>query len=79
MRLGSLSQKCFESNTECGKHDEKDAAARLAICAEGSPNWGKAFAPAKIQPRTKVSTKESADWNQKRGCCAVQQPLRVTL
>ena len=27
MRLGSLSQKCFESNTECGRCDKKDAAA----------------------------------------------------
>ena len=26
MRLGSLSQKCFESNTKCGKRDKKDAA-----------------------------------------------------
>ena len=27
MRLGSLSQKCFESNTECGRCDKKNAAA----------------------------------------------------
>lgn len=27
MRLGSLSQKCFESNTKCGKCDKKDTAA----------------------------------------------------
>ena len=27
MCLGSLSQKCFESNTECGRCDKKDAAA----------------------------------------------------
>jgi hypothetical protein len=79
MRLGSLSQKCFESKIKYGKCDKKDAAARLVVRAEGFPDWGKAFAPAKIQLRTKVSTKESADWNQKRDCCAVQQPLRVTL
>ena len=27
MCLGSLSQKCFESNTKCGKYDKKDTAA----------------------------------------------------
>ena len=29
MRLVSLSQKCFESNTKCGKCDKKDTAACL--------------------------------------------------
>jgi hypothetical protein len=74
MCLGSLSQKCFESITECRKYDKKDAAARLAIRGEGSPDWGKAFTPANFQPRAKVSTKESADWNQKGAAAQCSSP-----
>lgn len=43
MRLGSLSQKCFESNTECGRCDKKDTATRLAVRAEGFPRLGEGF------------------------------------
>ena len=42
MHLGSLSQKCFEFNTKCGKYDKKDTAARLAVRAEGFPRTGEA-------------------------------------
>ena len=37
MHLGSLSQKCFEFITKCGKYDKRDAAARLAVRGEGVP------------------------------------------
>ena len=142
MRLGSLSQKCFESNTECGRCDKKDAAAlqrplnreddlewppliglrhpasasclgRHSRLAGRCPNNSSLFPPlaavvvvaSHVQrkeyfylqfrnacgrfgttfsqegaQRGTVSAAKICDLRHaKRGCCAVQQPLRVTL
>ena len=53
MRLGNLSQKCFESNTKYGKCDKKDAATRLAVRGEGSPRTGEGFYSGKLSAKSK--------------------------
>jgi len=53
MHLGSLSQKCFESITKCGKYDKKDDAARLAVRGEGFPRLGEAFYSGKLSAKSK--------------------------
>ena len=75
MRLGSLSQKCFESNTECGRCDKKDAAAlQRPLNREDDLEW---------PPRTLCNGDDRGQWPKQGGAvgaaaCKIRVPLQGT-
>ena len=69
MRLGSLSQKCFESNTKCGKRDKKDAAT-LQRPFETGGRFGMAAAYRVAAPSIRI-----VPWAALASCWPLPQQL----
>ncbi len=69
MRLGSLSQKCFESNTECGRCDKK---GRCGIAASFEPGgrFGMAAAYRVAAPSIRI-----VPWAALASCWPLPQQL----
>ena len=69
MRLGSLSQKCFESNTECGRCDKKGRCGIAASFEQGG-RFGMAAAYRVAAPSIRI-----VPWAALASCWPLPQQL----